>query len=102
MKDAQTLEALKRAGADLRKPAPVTGYLYFPSKRSSDQAMVDLASAGYHVESRPAPAGNKHVVLAELEMTPTHDNIRMMRLRFEEVARRLNGQFDGWESPVLR
>jgi hypothetical protein len=38
--------------------------------------------------------------LAKIELVPSVENIRLLRSRFEDLAPRPSGEFDGWEATV--
>ncbi len=100
--DQQTLEQLAKAGADLAKPTEVINYLYVPDEARARSAAGELEQAGYHVEVRTAATGPSWLALAKIEMVPSLENIALLRGRFESLAERLSGDYDGWEAAVTK
>ena len=100
--DALTLEQLAKAGGNLAMPTEIVNYLYLPDEPRARAAAEDLEQAGYHVEVRPAAQGPMWLALATIQMIPSKENIALLRDRFESLASRLGGEFDGWEAAVTR
>ena len=100
--DHGTLRQLAAAGADLAKPTDVINYLYLPDERQAQVASAELRLAGYSVEVRPAATGVNWLALARIDVVPSADNIRLLRERFDGLAARLGGEFDGWEAAVTK
>ena len=98
--DALTRQHLAKAGGDLNKPTDVVNYLYLPDEPKAQQAAAELRAAGYAVEVRPAATGNNWLARANIDMVPSHENIALIRERFEALASRLGGEYDGWEAAV--
>jgi hypothetical protein len=95
--DQLTLQQLAQAGGNLEKPTEVVNYLYVPT-----QAGDELRQAGYSVEVRPAATGSNWLALARIDLVPSAQNIQMLRERFEALAARSGGDYDGWEAAVTK
>jgi hypothetical protein len=100
--DEQTLDQLRRAGGDLSKSTEVINYLYLQMESSAREASAELIDAGYRLDVQQAATGSAWLALARIDMVPSPDNIRQMRARFESLASRLGGEYDGWEAAVTR
>jgi rhodanese-related sulfurtransferase len=100
--DQLTLEQLAKAGANLAKPTEVIIYLYLPDEARARTAADELEQAGYHVDVRTAATGPSWLALATINMVPSLENIALLRGRFESLASRLGGDYDGWEAAVTR
>ena len=100
--DAQTLVQMAKAGADLSKPTEVINYLYLPVQASAEAAGNELRSAGFDVTVRPAAKGSDWLALAKIQLVPNQPNIKLLRDRFEELAVRFGGEFDGWEAAITK
>ena len=100
--DQLTLQQLAKAGGNLEKPTDVVNYLYLPTEQVAQQAGTDLRQAGYSVEVRPAAKGSKWLALARIDLVPSDQNIQMLRERFEALAVKCEGEYDGWEAAVTQ
>lgn len=100
--DAQTLQQLAKAGANLTMPTHVISYLYVPDESRARSAAGELEHAGYQVEVRTAASGPSWLALATITMVPSAENIALLRGRFESLATQLGGEFDGWEAAVTK
>lgn len=100
--DQLTLQQLAKAGANLDKPTDVVNYLYVPDERLAQEAAVELRQAGYSVEVRPAATGSNWLALARIDLVPSAQNIQMLRERFEALAAKSGGEYDGWEAAVTK
>ena len=98
--DHLTLQQLAKAGGNLAKPTNVINYLYVPDEQLAQEAGSELRQAGYSVEVRPAATGSNWLALAKIDLVPSAENIRLLRQRFETLASRLGGEYDGWEAAV--
>ena len=86
----------------MSKPTDIVNYLYLPTEADARAAGADLTSAGYQVEVRPAATGATWLALARIDMVPSAGNIRLIRQRFEGLASRFGGEYDGWEAAVTK
>jgi len=100
--DELTLQQLAKAGGDLAKPTEIVNYLYLPDETRAKQAGAELSQAGYRVEVRSAATGPNWLALAKIDLVPSDENIEMLRVRFESIATRLGGDYDGWEAAVTK
>lgn len=98
--DRMTLQQLGKAGANLARPTDVVNYLYVPTEVLAQTAGAELRQAGFTVEVRPAATGSNWLALARIDMVPSAENIRLLRTRFEALAVKLGGEYDGWEAAV--
>jgi len=100
--EALTLDQLAKAGGNLAMPTEIVNYLYLPDESRARIAVEELELAGYKVEVRQAAQGPMWLALAKTQMVPSRENIALLRERFESLASRLDGDFDGWEAAVTR
>ena len=80
----------------------VINYLYLPDEARARMAAGELEQAGYQVEVRTAAKGPSWLALAKVDIVPSSENIALLRDRFEALASRLGGDYDGWEAAVTR
>ena len=100
--DQQTLLQLAKAGGNLAMSTEVINYLYLPDEARARTAAGELERAGYQAEVRTAAKGRSWLALAKINMVPSTENIALLRGRFETLASRLGGDYDGWEAAVTR
>jgi rhodanese-related sulfurtransferase len=100
--DQLTLQQLAKAGANLNKPTDVVNYLYVPTEQLAQAAAAKLREAGYSVEVRPAATGSNWLALARIDLVPSPENIQLLRDRFEALAAKSGGEYDGWEAAVTK
>jgi rhodanese-related sulfurtransferase len=100
--DQLTLQQLAKAGGDLSRPTDVVSYLYLPTEQQAQQAGAELRQAGYSVEVRPAATGSTWLALARMDLVPNRQNIQMLRSRFDALAAKFGGEFDGWEAAITK
>ena len=97
--DAAVLDLLKTFDAHPGQERKIDFYLYFSSKRKSKQAMAELECLGLSVEM--IQAEKQWLCLASRVMTPRSNALAGMRRVLEDIADRLDGNYDGWETIVL-
>jgi hypothetical protein len=100
--DAQTLRALRNAGADLTKATEVNYYLYFPTREAADRAAEASRSSVFASEVRRGGDGTNWLCLATANMVPSDSAIRAASERFQGVAASLGGEYDGWEAALTK
>jgi rhodanese-related sulfurtransferase len=107
--DAKTIEAIRSQGANMSLETDVTYYLYIPNLRDAREAALSLKAAGYQpvVEEPLGDLGDgtvesRYGVVASIMEVPSLENVRKARRRFEELARKYHGEYDGWEAEVKK
>ena len=97
--DLQILETLEEHGEDLSEPREIRIDLLFPDEESSNAAEEELTQLGYEVASFEGAGEEEQWTLrATRELRVDHENITGFRHRFDELAARHGGEFDGWEA----
>jgi hypothetical protein len=99
MGDQMILAQLERAGADLRQPRHVIHYLYFDEEQPTHAAATTLDSAGFAITVRP-PSDRiaQWSTTAEATRVVDAQTIEPSRVWFEQLARTMQGKYDGWEA----
>jgi len=97
--DLEILETLEEHGADLSEPREVRIDLLFPTEEAAQAADEELTELGYEVAGFES-AGEEEpwAIRATSELQVGRDNVTGFRHRFEELAARHDGEFDGWEA----
>ena len=98
--DELALAQLVNAGGDASSPTEIWFYVYFPTEAAARTAERELAPVGVHCEVRPAAKGSTWLVLARITALPTAANVEAESERFQALAERLGGEYDGWEAAV--
>lgn len=102
-KDLLVLEQLVHAGADMTAPRHVLYYLYFPTEGAATEAAAEAAAAGFQTDVRtPLPErSDEWALVCELhDHVLGLDDVRQNTDRFEDLAARHAGEYDGWEASV--
>jgi hypothetical protein len=99
--DQLTLEQLAKTGADLSREREAIFYLYVP-EGAAEGAAGELRAGGFDVEAGPSAGEDeaRWCVTAVKVMRVDAATIAAERRRFEELAARHGGDFDGWEAAV--
>jgi regulator of ribonuclease activity B len=97
--DALALRHLTARGADLVKPRHVVHFLYFDDEHAARLAEQDAAEAGWETELEP-PTETIAVwtVRAHDTRVVNSTTVEAFRSRFERLADRYSGEYDGWEA----
>ena len=101
MPDGAVLSLLHRIGADVSKPHLTNFYLYFQSRSSAELAGVELTASGFSVVVDKSAEGYQWLCLASKRMAPQARELSSLRNKFSNLAKRLNGEYDGWETEVI-
>jgi Regulator of ribonuclease activity B len=100
--DAQTLRALREAGADLSKATDVEFYLYFRTGDAAERAGHSAQLPGFSATIKPGRAGKNWLCLLSGRMVPSEDEIGAASARLQMLADSFEGNYDGWEAKVTR
>lgn len=98
--DGAVLSKLHQLDSDVSKPRPTNFYLYFPSRQNAELARIELLDSGFSVEIQKSAKGQDWLCLASKELVPGLTVLTSLRKRFSDLARRLGGEYDGWETEV--
>jgi regulator of ribonuclease activity B len=100
--DAQIIDRLVNAGSDLTRAHEIEFLFFFPSRASADEAVTRLKADGYTVSIEETITGTRWVLLATGSMVPLLSAMQPLRSRFDELAAREGGVFDGWRAVGVR
>ena len=98
--DQMTRAQIAKAGGDLAKLTEIVNYLHLPGEAKAQATGAELHLAGYEVTVCPAATGPQWLALEKIEMSPSEENIARLRERFEGLATKFRGDYDGWEAAV--
>lgn len=100
--DAQVLQALREAGADLTKETEVNFYLYFPTRDSAVRAAESHHTPGFTATVDQGADGKTWLCRISGTMVPSEAAIRSAGERLQALASSLGGEYDGWEAAVTK
>ena len=101
--DAQVIAQLKKAGSNVSKPHPIEFYLYFPTREAAERVAGKVRALGCGIKRvDPAASGPGWLVLATKTMVPIEAELVKLRKEFEFLAKVEKGEYDGWETQVLK
>ena len=100
--DSAVLTQLKKAGSDLSKPHDIDFFLYFPKEAAAKEAAKDIEANVDTVKVELGPDKQNWLCFGNKRMVPDHDKLVALRKRFNEVARKGNGLYDGWGTEVVK
>ena len=101
--DAQVVDGLRQAGADLSKRREVIHYFYFPNIESAESVAVELRRNGFDVEdplqiAAVEEAASPWRALATSNVVVTAASAQETTERFRTLASRYGGEYDRWEA----
>jgi hypothetical protein len=91
---------MQRLGSDVSKAHPTNFYFYFRSQTNAELAGIELTASGFSVVVDKSAKGHNWLCLASKEMIPQAAELASLRRRFSDLAKRLDGDYDGWEAEV--
>jgi len=98
----EVLAQLRRDGSDTSKPHGFDFYLYLPTEPAARRAGERLKTNDYRVEIRRAATGTNWLCLAKTTLAPDTAPLAEIGTLFTQLAREFQGDFDGWESEVIK
>lgn len=101
--DGLVLDELAKAGANLELPREIVHYLYLGNRADATVAAENLQLVGYSTavgmdNSPDSTAPYPFLVRATIRAVANRATIREARRIFEELADKLDGEYDGWEA----
>lgn len=100
--DQLVLVQLRKSGSDLSKPHNVEFFLYFPTQSVAEQARLKILGVGFEVEVRRAAQGDSWLCFATKTMIPLLPDLQSIRQDFVALTSSMNGDYDGWGTPVVK
>jgi len=96
------LDVLVKRGDVLTVAREVQHWMYFPSDSSRSLFRDAIVTTGYKVISEPSSNGNLPfgIVVARIQSIEQNSIDRTV-LELFNLARRFDGDYDGWETPVV-
>ena len=100
--DADVIEQLTMAGSDLTRPQNIEFRFYFPSGELAERVAATLRADGFKVSVEEAAQGNQYIVRAARSMVPLLSELQSLRSKFDELATREGGIYDGWSAEGVK
>ena len=101
--DAKVIQALKDAGSDVSKPHPIDFFFYgFADRASAEKFAKELSLPNWKLDVHPAPLEPGWAVTASTEMVPDLYDISVVTGKFDALAPKFGGEYDGWEAAVTK
>ena len=98
--DRLVIEALKEHGSDLSKPHTIDFFFDFPAKEPAEQLCAELATEGYAPHLEAVDEGDRYTCRAVKKMVPELEAMQSLTRRFNALARKYGGTYDGWGCPI--
>jgi len=98
----EVLTQLHQMGSDTSKPYGFDFYLYLPTEAAARQAGQRLTNENYQVEIKLAAKGTNWLCRASTTLIPDTAPLSEVDKLFNQLATEFHGDFDGWESDVVR
>ena len=98
----EVLDQLRDMGSDISKPHSFDFYLYVPTEVAAIQAADKVRESAFAAEVLPGASGNNWLCRATITIVPDVAPLDEIGNLFEQVAAALHGEFDGWESDVIK
>jgi hypothetical protein len=103
--DQKVLDQLREAGSDLSKPHDLEFFLYFPDQEAAGIAAERIKTSGaggFMAEVKRAPQGEIWMCYVTRKMVPEGAKIALIGERFSALAQELGGEYDGWETSLVK
>lgn len=103
IKNSEVLEVLKRKGDALEAPRDILHWAYFKTKNDRADFRNSVQVLGYRIESESEfkETDNPYAICVGKEQDIRSDALDEAVIELFRAAKRANGEYDGWESPVV-
>jgi len=99
---SEVLEQLRRAGSDINRTHEFDFFLYFPTAVAARTAAARARRSEFSTRVAPAPVGKGWLCRAKISVVPDLAPWHEIGRFFTQLAASLEGEFDGWESEVVK
>ena len=96
------IEELRRLESDLTKAHSIDFYLYFLTKNIASEVARQLSAEGFATEVHLGADEKNWLCLATKRMILDESALNSLGTSFENLAESYQGEFDGWESEVIK
>jgi len=104
IKNRSVCDTLQKNGDPLTRPRQIDHWAYFDTALARDTFVSRAANLGFRLANKiePAAAGNNFGARISQVAIPSFDAIDGITLPLFELAKELGGEYDGWETEVIR
>ncbi len=106
IKNLHVVEQLEKHGDELRKSRPVTHWIYFDSETGRTNFKASVADKRFSIKIEKSTDGRDgskvHGIVLERIDFVDWDSINAVTLELTELAELHGGDYDGWETPVVK
>jgi hypothetical protein len=103
IKNGDLLDVLTAEGDILSIPRKVMHWIYFPSSELRTHFRTSVSEARFTVESEPEVDGDRRFSICLSRIQPIEqDDIDDTVIQLLHLARGLDGDYDGWETPITK
>jgi hypothetical protein len=100
--DKAAVDNIKALGGDTEKEQPVEFFLYFPTEWDACVAKSCLMNLQFSTSIHYSESSDNWLCLAKKKIKPTSARLMELGNFFEQLAVGNNGNYDGWETPVVQ
>ena len=93
---------MEKAGSNLSKPHDIEFFLYFPTEELANQAAEEVKKEGCSVKVELGADESAWLCFATKRMIPKHAELMRLRKRFNDIAFKYQGEYDGWGTGVVK
>jgi len=94
--DEFAVQQLKKFNLSFDKPQVVEFYFYFSTEALAQKAGEEIMREGCAITIRLGVMNDAWCCLATKEIVPSPEELERLRKRFEAIAEKYNGEYDGW------
>ncbi|MCU0468300.1 MAG: DUF695 domain-containing protein [Arcicella sp.] len=104
MADSKVVFSLIESGDKLTKARKVDHFSYFKSKKDAEQFKDNIQKVGYRIEKidKNSDSAYPYSVLFWKEQNVDLNSISQITTVLREISKRCNGEYDGWETMVIK
>src|SRR6266850_5117714 len=99
---SEIVQKLRQDGSDVSRPHRIDFYFYVRTESDARAVSRELLARGFSVETRRAADTSNWLCLARNTFVPDSDQASEIGSLFGALAKKYEGELDGWESEVLK
>jgi regulator of RNase E activity RraB len=100
--DEGVINEVRKAGSDLSKAHSIEFVLYFPTQEVAENASRQIHDMGFQADVKKSAKGEEWLCFATKTMLPELVALQKIRFNFDTLAASLNGDYDGWGTPIQK
>lgn len=104
IQDMRVEDSLRKEGDSLIEPRPITHWAYFQQTEDRQGFLDAVADTFDNIDLYETPDSERGIYTARLTHTglPDHHSMNAITLLLSREAKRVGGDYDGWETEVRR